>query len=1025
MAEQETSRTSHQARNNAPSRSQSEGQGSASRSRGGSGGGRRRGRGGRNRGQRQDDSVQVPEGRGNAPQIGPADATIAAQTIAAPESSGSSRGRRNRRGNRGGSRGQGNQGRGVFSMGPQRTFGGRLTTTEQPTEIAQDASLSADAPEFVPGQPVSQRSAQQHPSSAPQPTGQGRSRNRTRNRNQDRPRQEVPKSTASELWQRIQEDIANWNYECRICTEEVTRKTEVWSCTTCWTVVHLECAHQWWDTSMKVNKESGDKSWRCPGWIPITTMGGVVESVAAIFYLVVSMNVLKHAIQVSAVPARCRSKPSAIVDEYKRRCNVPNRKTYAIRSISPTILGLRAPLAARVLAEEPSIVGYIVARFLVTRKKRSRLIALSLRTLSPIALVARHRSRNSWRSPVKPVKIMFLTVTGFARRSWNAVISANPCATLGSATLAPKRWRLTAAAADSRARRSAMREMSNIPYVSRYARLLATAEGIDAESIVARVKRRHLSVLLSRRSNAWALICYQLRPSISVSPSADGHLSVAVTFASNSATAELAKAVPRLSGKKFRAIAARQSCIRHNHAERDSHLALISASGRLHVGILLLTISAILMMYPARRAHTSFRSDASVERRPFTTSLVICKRLIAESNAGKNSPAGSIHVKSYVTAPENAETLKTVASKYAESPSCYVITHARASAMGKLPVKNQQLVSFKCLASTSNPAPSRPDIRCDEECERLDRNRRLAAALNIDPASHTNDHIPFSDNTLKLYKQMQSWGDAQESQFRVFAANKDEVRLRYEPMKNQSRQFLHLLAEDFGFESKSEDYDIHRSVLVWKSDKFVSAPTKTLAQCVKIRATQAAEAAAAAAIRPPSPPILETEPFNALVLTEPRFGLTIEEVNAALEPDLTSLQGFRFKVDFLNEEILIKASVSYSAFLTPAPMEKGLEILKPQIEQTIRREKLAESVLLCHSDANGAISRREVTLRAGTGGWSAVAGRAASRPMSSSSTPAPEEAKPGRKLLLGLKKKRPQQPEGGKVWAALDGDVEC
>ncbi|RKK75852.1 hypothetical protein BFJ69_g7392 [Fusarium oxysporum] len=1002
MAEQETSHTSHQARNNAPNRSQNEGQGSASRSRGGSGGGRRRGRGGRNRGQRQDDSAQVSEGRGNAPQTGPADVTIAAQTIAAPESSGASRGRRNRRGNRGGSRGQGNQGRGVFSMGPQRTFGGRLTTTEQPTETAQDASLSADAPEFVPGQPVSQRSAQQQSSSASQPTAQGRSRNRTRNRKQDRPRQEVPKSTASELWQRIQEDIANWNYECRICTEEVTRKTEVWSCTTCWTVVHLECAHQWWDTSMKVNEESGDRSWRCPGWIPITTTGGVVESVAAIFYLVVSMNVLKYAIQVSAVPARCRSKLSAIVDECKRRCNVPNRTTYAIRSISPTTPGLRALLAARVLAEEPSIVVYIVARFLVTRKKRSQLIALSLRTLSPIALVARHRSRNSWNSPVKLVKIMSLTARGF-----------------------------TAAVAESRARRSAMREMSSNPYVSRYARLLATAEDIDAESIVARVKRRHLSVLLSRRSNAWALIRYQLRPSISVSPSAEDHLSVVVTFASSSVTAELAKAVPRLSGKKFRAIAARQSYIHHNHAERDSHRALTSANGRLHVDILLLTISAILMMSRARHAHTSSRSGASVERRPFTTSLVICKRLIAENNAGRNSLAGSIHVKSYAIAPENAETLRTVASKYAESPSCYVTTHARASAMDKLVKMSTSCAcgnhkqSFKCLASTSNPTPSRPEIRCDEECERLDRNRRLAAALNIDPASHTNDHIPFSDNTLKLYKQMQSWGDAQESQFRVFAANKDEVRLRYEPMKNQSRQFLHLLAEDFGFESKSEDYDIHRSVLVWKSDKFVSAPTKTLAQCVKIRASQAAEAAAAAAIRPSSPPILETEPFNALVLTEPRFGLTIEEVNTALEPDLTSLQGFSFKVDFLNEEVLIKATVSYSAFLTPAPMEKSLEILKPRIEQTIRREKLAESVLLCHSDANGAISRREVPLRAGTGGWSAVAGRAASKPMSSSSTPAPEEAKPGRKLLLGLKKKRPQQPEAGKVWAALDGDVEC
>lgn len=327
---------------------------------------------------------------------------------------------------------------------------------------------------------------------------------------------------------------------------------------------------------------------------------------------------------------------------------------------------------------------------------------------------------------------------------------------------------------------------------------------------------------------------------------------------------------------------------------------------------------------------------------------------------------------------------------------------------------------FKCLASTSNPTPNRPEVRCDEECERLDRNRRLAAALNIDPATHTNDHVPFSDDTMKLYKQFSKWGDEQESQYRVFAANKDEVRLRYEPMKNVSRQFLHLLAEDFGFESKSEDHDIHRSVLVWKTDKFVSAPPKTLSQCVKIRAIQAAEAAAAAAIRPPSPPVLETEPFNALVLTEPRFGLTNDDVNAALAADLSSLQGFSFKVDFLNDEVLIKATVSYSAFLTPAPMEKSLEVLKPRIEQTIRREKLAENVLLCHSDVNGAITRREVPRRSGAGGWSAVAGRAASKPGSSSAT---EEAKPGRKLL-GLKKKKPQV-EAGKVWAALDGDVEC
>ncbi|KAJ4010651.1 FKBP12-associated protein [Fusarium irregulare] len=783
MAEQEPSRASNQAQPQTQNRPQNEGQGPASGSRGGSRGGRRRGRGGRSRGQRQDGSAQESGGHGNAPQTDSADAAVAtAPTTAptgpaasnAPESSGNSRNRRNRRGNRGGARGSVEQGRGVFTMGPRRQFGGRLTTNEQPSDAAaEDASLRANAPEFVPGQPVPQRRNRQQPSGAgeSQAAAQPRSRgNRTRNRKQDRPRQEVPKSTASELWQRIQEDIANWNYECRICTEEVTRKTEVWSCGTCWTVVHLECAHQWWDTSMKINEESGDRSWRCPG------------------------------------------------------CN-------------------------STLTDEPGDITVV-----------------------------------------------------------NSYVTVEP-----------------------------------------------------------------------------------------------------------------ARAAQRPFGRKFLVAAALLFFIHHNLVVLVNLLAQTSVDDSPIVDILLSTTSVTPMMWIVHHACISLKKPVCARKPHSITSRVTFSKSTAARCAGRSCLAASIHARNYAIVLESAEMLRMVANSFAGSRSLFAVTRARVSVMVRLLVTNRQ-PEFKCLASTSNPTPNRPELRCDEECERLDRNRRLAAALNIDPASHTNDHIPFSDDTLKLYKQFPKWGDEQESQFRVFAANKDEVRLRYEPMKNTSRQFLHLLAIDFGFESKSEDHDIHRSVVVWKADKFVSAPPKTLSQSVKIRAAQAAEAAAAAAIRPPSPPVLETEPFNALVLIGPRFGLTNDEVNAALAPDLSSLQGFSFKVDFLNDEVLIKATVAYSAFLTPAPLEKGLEILKPRIEQTIRREKLAENVLLCHSDVNGAITRREVPRRAGAGGWSAVAGRAASKPGSSSA--AEEETKPGRRLLLGLKKKK-QQPEAGKVWAALDGDVEC
>lgn len=336
---------------------------------------------------------------------------------------------------------------------------------------------------------------------------------------------------------------------------------------------------------------------------------------------------------------------------------------------------------------------------------------------------------------------------------------------------------------------------------------------------------------------------------------------------------------------------------------------------------------------------------------------------------------------------------------------------------------------FKCLASSSNTEPTRPELKCDDECERLDRNRRLAAALNIDPAAHTNDHVPYSDNTLKLYKEFPSWADRQESQFRVFAANPDEVRLRYEPMRNQSRQFLHLLADDFGLESKGEDIDPYRSVVVWKSDRFVAPPGKTLAQCVKIRAAQQAQQAAEAALRPPSPPALGAEPFNGFVLTTPRFGVTADEVLALLDADLATLPSVQFKVEFVthvepNDEVLVKATAQYAAFLSSSSVETSLAGLKPRLEASLRREKLAAGILLCHADATGTVTRREMLRRPGAGGWSAVAGRASSSKVAASEE---EETKaPVRRFVGLLKKKKPQTtPEAGKLWAALDGDVEC
>ncbi|RFU73801.1 nf-x1 type zinc finger family [Trichoderma arundinaceum] len=336
----------------------------------------------------------------------------------------------------------------------------------------------------------------------------------------------------------------------------------------------------------------------------------------------------------------------------------------------------------------------------------------------------------------------------------------------------------------------------------------------------------------------------------------------------------------------------------------------------------------------------------------------------------------------------------------------------------------------KCLASSSNPTPSRPELKCDDECLRLERNRRLAAALNIDPSSHTNDHVPYSDTTLRLFKENLTWAEAQEREFRVFSKSPSEARLRYKPMPNHQRQFLHVLAEDYGLDSKSEDVEPYRYVVIWKGAKFVSAPGKTLAQCVKIRESQAAEAAAAAAANsraPTPPPAIVAEPFNAFLLTSPRFGLTIDDVDAAIRADLASQSAFHFTTAFLpSDEILIRATAHYSSFLTPTAVEQALQNMKPRLDSTIKRLDVAGNILLCHVDANEHVSRREDISKNDASGWSAVAGRAAAK-KDDGKAEAPAAAasgSSGKRLLLGLKKKKMEVKE--KSWTAqLDGDVEC
>ncbi|OJD21932.1 hypothetical protein ACJ73_06727 [Blastomyces percursus] len=167
-----------------------------------------------------------------------------------------------------------NSTRTVAGMG--RSFGGQLT--REAPETAEDGSgdgsstqeeqgsLRPDAPEFIPGVqvPLSTTTSTTSHSSTPIPQ-------RTR-----QPRHPKAKSTAHDIATRTHEDIANGIYECPICTNELGRKTRVWSCSLCWTVFHLSCIKKWSNNEGSVmtrprqqqGHEDGQdhpRQWRCPG----------------------------------------------------------------------------------------------------------------------------------------------------------------------------------------------------------------------------------------------------------------------------------------------------------------------------------------------------------------------------------------------------------------------------------------------------------------------------------------------------------------------------------------------------------------------------------------------------------------------------------------------------------------------------------------------------------------------------------------------------------------------------------------
>ncbi|MCJ1469018.1 FKBP12-associated protein [Pseudocyphellaria aurata] len=283
----------------------------------------------------------------------------------------------------------------------------------------------------------------------------------------------------------------------------------------------------------------------------------------------------------------------------------------------------------------------------------------------------------------------------------------------------------------------------------------------------------------------------------------------------------------------------------------------------------------------------------------------------------------------------------------------------------------------KCNASKTSEGNSKKTLSCNDECARLARNRKLALALNIDPETHMNDHIPYSIETLRMFRENTKWSQSQEREFRVFAADETEKRLRFKAMPPHQRSFIHSLSEDFGLDSESMDPEPHRHVAVFKTPRFVNAPMKTLAECLRIRS--AAEAVTTTSSETQKNVHFNNIPYNGFVLMQPRFGITLEEIRADCSSVLDATAGLAFDVSFLpSEEIVIKARpVTTATNISASSLEATLKALKTPLIAIASSKRLADVIQLCSLDSSLNIVRRQLDDAPINDGWSQVVAKAA------------------------------------------------
>ncbi|TVY55501.1 FKBP12-associated protein 1-like [Lachnellula cervina] len=912
------------------------------------------------------------------------------------------------RGRRGGLGRGGRRGGAQPMVNGQRAFGGQLTSNTPSAE----GSLAGDAPVFIPGQPVVPR-ARQH--QVPRP-------------------RRMSKSQAPDIASRTHEDITHGQYECAICTSEVWPNSKIWNCKTCWSVLHLSCVKRWSKNEVSTHQQRANdngelpppRQWRCPGCNlpkvdlpnePVRSLEwDIVRTPASLF----AMLVLVHLVAIWGLLCL------ASVGRRPRRGDVKIRIMTVDGAVGRSVM--MSFLVGNTIVREDVMKACVkkpVACFERDEERQSQLEDESWTGSFDCGAECK-RPYDCGNTDHFCEKACHVQDLESAHCPYSPdVVTHCPCGkTPLSSLLEESRKDCSAPIPHCKEKCENLLKcghlcqqtchegecrpcLETVQIACRCGRTTSKTichQGTEEPPSCMRVCRATLNC---GRHECGKRCCPGEKKASERQASKRKHRGLnAAPRGDENIEAEhiclkvLVQVVLKLYSKISVVPVVELFSNHHNHVGLDPLNAASSAPADELVAISKSSTNAIQIRNHVPNAHSSSKSPVSVARRLSKTNPVGSLKSAAAFPVAKNSNAESTLAKNPATAPGNAKTHSHHAPNLAAARRQFANTPAPTPVMLLTRKKD-----IRCLASKTSDGNNGKVLECTEECLKLQRNAKLATALNIDPATHLNDHIPYSQTTLDLFREAPKFAQTQEREFRVFASDENEKRLRFKPMQASQRAFIHALADDFGLDSESQDPEPHRHVCIFKTPRFVSAPMKTLSQCIKLKAIPIA------APEPSSKGLVSSaEPYNAFLLSNPKFGLTIDELHTDLHSEFAAAGFEAFDVAFLpSGDIVLKPLPTH--FLAAQKLELSLSSAKPSIVKKVKALELATSTTLCAVDNNLNVARREDDNASG-GGWSQVAKGAGRKVVA-------REKEVGHKssfTVLGIKKKESKKEEVADDW---------